>query len=255
MGPSEAPFLYLLGTGATVSDPHRTTTMLALEGRDSVVVIDCGGDVVQRLVACDVEPSKIDALIVTHEHADHVSGFPLMMERLWLYGRRRPLDVYGIAPAIEQARRVHDAFNTSSWPEYPEICYHQVAHAANAPVLESAEWGVTASPSRHSVPSVALRFADKRGGRVLAYSCDTEYAESVVALARGADLLVHEATGSGPGHSSALEAAGVAKEAGVGRMLLVHLPPEAYLDETAMREACTVFGKLEKGRESGRYQL
>ncbi len=38
-------------------------------------------------------------------------------------------------------------------------------------------------------------------------------------------------------------------------MLLVHLPPEAYLDETAMREACTVFGKLEKGREGGRYQL
>ena len=119
MGPSEAPILYLLGTGATVSDPHRTTTMLALEGRDSVVVIDCGGDVVQRLVACDVEPSKVDALIVTHEHPDHVSGFPLMMERLWLYGRRRPLDVYGIAPAIEQARRVHDAFDTSSWPRVP----------------------------------------------------------------------------------------------------------------------------------------
>ena len=103
--------LHLLGTGATVSDPHRTTTMLALEGERSLVVIDCGGDVVQRMVASGLDPGRITALIVTHEHADHVSGFPLMMERLWLYGRRRPLDVYGIAPAVAQ-----DAMPSSGTP-------------------------------------------------------------------------------------------------------------------------------------------
>ena len=247
--------LHLLGTGATVSDPHRTTTMLALETGGSVLVIDCGGDVVQRMVSNDIDLDKISALIVTHEHADHISGFPLMMERLWLYGRRRPLDVYGIAPAISQARRVHDTFDTSNWPGYPDLCYHEVAQAAHAAVLDSADWLVSASPSRHSVPSVALRFVHRPSGRVLAYSCDTEFDEGVIDLAQGADLLVHEATGRGLGHASACDAAEVAVRAGVGRLLLVHLPPEAHLDHKKMHEACARFADTEKGEEGGRYPL
>lgn len=246
--------LHLLGTGATVSDPHRTTTMLALEG-GSVVVIDCGGDVVQRMVANDIDLDRLDALIVTHEHPDHVSGFPLMMERLWLNGRRRALDVYGIAPAISQAQRVHDAFDTSSWPEYPDIRYHEVAHTAHAEMLDLPDWQVHASPSRHTVPSVALRFLHRPSGRVLAYSCDTEFDEGVIELSRGADLLVHEATGRGAGHASACDAAEVAARAEVGRLLLVHLPPESHLDRKTMHEARARFADTEKGEEGGRYPL
>jgi ribonuclease Z len=59
----------------------------------------------------------------------------------------------------------------------------------------------------------------------MAYSCDTEYSPSIVRLAEGADLLLHEATGEGPGHSTSASAGRVAKEAGVGRLVLVHLPP------------------------------
>jgi ribonuclease Z len=247
--------LHLLGTGATVSDPHRTTTMLALEGERSLVVIDCGSDVVQRIVASGLDPDRIEALIVTHEHADHVSGFPLMMERLWLYGRRRPLDVYGIAPAISQAQRVHDAFDTSTWPDYPGCRYHEVAHTTRAPVLTDDDWHIVASPSRHSVPSVALRIEHRESGRVLAYSCDTAFSQEVIDLSVGADLLVHEATGVGPGHANALEAAEVAARAEVGRLLLVHLPPEAHLDRAAMGAACARFPATEKGAEGGRYPL
>ncbi|MEX0747058.1 MAG: MBL fold metallo-hydrolase, partial [Rhodothermales bacterium] len=95
--------LHLLGTGAAVSDPHRTTTMLAFEEGRETLVVDCGGDVVQRLLAAGIDLDTIAALIVTHEHPDHVSGFPLFMEKIWLAGRRRPIDVYGIGPASSQA--------------------------------------------------------------------------------------------------------------------------------------------------------
>ena len=68
------PTLHLLGTGAALSDPHRTTTMLAFQGNGSVIVVDCGGDVVQRLMQAGVPLDQIEALIVTHEHADHAGG-------------------------------------------------------------------------------------------------------------------------------------------------------------------------------------
>ena len=97
------PTLHLLGTGAAFSDPSRTVTMLAFESGGSVVVVDCGGDVVQRLLTAGIGPDQVEALIVTHEHADHAGGFPLFMEKIWVGGRRRPIPVYGIAPALAQA--------------------------------------------------------------------------------------------------------------------------------------------------------
>src|SRR5690625_115438 len=99
------PTLYLLGTGAAVSDAHRTTTMLAVSDGASTIAVDCGGDVIQRMMAAGIDVDTLDALIVTHEHPDHVSGFPLFMEKIWLLGRRRPIAVYGIREAIDQATR------------------------------------------------------------------------------------------------------------------------------------------------------
>ena len=244
--------LYLLGTGAAVSDPHRTTTMLAVENDGHVLLIDCGGDALQRLEASGGDPRKIEALIVTHEHPDHVSGFPLLMEKLWLYGRRQPFDVFGIRPAIEQAARAHDSFDTSSWPEYPEIHYQEVEHSPGAVVLDNGRWLVSATPGDHAVPVVGLRI-EARGAGTVAYSCDTSRSQQITRLARGADILVHEATGSGPGHSSAGDAAQVAQEASVGRLLLVHLPPENLLDDQELERARAIFPRTEKGEEGGRY--
>jgi ribonuclease Z len=247
--------LYLLGTGAAVSDQHRTTTMLAVENDAGLLIVDCGGDVMQRLVATGGDPSRVRALIVTHEHPDHLSGFPLMMEKLWLYGRREPLDVYGIAPAIAQARRVHDSFDTSAWPGYPEIRYHEVASTENAPVLDGHGWKVMASPGSHAVPVVGLRMRDQEGGGVVAYSCDTEYSESISRLAEDADILVHEATGKGPGHSSAGEAAQAARKARAKRLLLVHLPIAEQLDQAELLAAREIFPETDKGLEGGRYRF
>lgn len=229
--------------------------MLAVENRESVLVIDCGGDVVHRLLACDVDLDKITGLIVTHEHPDHVAGFPLMMERLWLGGRRDHLDVYGIAPALSQARRIHDAFDTSSWPQYPGINWHEVPLAEDSLVLEDSAWEVRASPGKHTVPITALRFEDRYGGGVLAYSCDTSYSEAVVRLASEADILVHEATGQGPGHSSADDATKVAIESGAKRLVLVHLPPEPYLEGEEIPKLQETFSEIEKGVERGRYSF
>lgn len=238
-----------------MSDSHRTTTMLAVENDDGVLLVDCGGDALQRLVAVGADPLRVRALIVTHEHADHISGFPLLMEKLWLYGRREPLDVFGIAPAIAQARRAHDSFDTSNWPNYPDIDYHEVELAEGADVLDGAGWRVTAAPGNHAVPVIGLRFRDDHGGGELAYSCDTEYCDRIIRLATDAKTLVHEATGSGPGHSSAEEAARAAVAANVGRLLLVHLPPADRLGPKELEVARSIFPQTDKGLEGGRYRF
>lgn len=245
--------LHLLGTGAAVSAPHRTTTMLAVSDGLSTVVVDCGADVIQRLLAADVALESIDALIITHEHPDHVSGFPLFMEKIWLAGRRRPIAVYGIKPAIGQARRCFMAFDTGGWKDMPAIEWHEVEQHENARVLENESWRIVASPGKHGVPVVGLRITALTSSGVVAYSCDTEPTDGIRKLAREATILVHEATGAGPGHSSAEQAAAVAADAGASRLLLVHLPPN--LGDADIDAAREIFYFTDAGEEGGRYDF
>lgn len=247
------PQLHLLGTGAAVSEPHRTTTMLAFSSDEETVVVDCGGDVIQRVLSAGIDLQSISALIITHEHPDHVSGFPLFMEKIWLAGRQRPIPVYGIQPAISQARRCFDTFDTSGWDGMPEIQWREIALDEEATVLENENWTILATPGRHSVPVVGLRVSSKSTSGIVTYSCDTEPAEPIERLATGAGILVHEATGEGPGHSSAEQAAAIAERAGAGRLLLVHLPPTLSDDE--LESARRRFAETDWGQEGGTYQF
>ena len=245
------PTLHLLGTGAALSSPDRTTTMLAFAGTASTLVVDCGGDVVQRLLAAGIELDSIAALVLTHEHADHVSGFPLFMEKIWLAERRRPIPVCGPRPALEQARRCWESFDTSGWKDVPEIQWHPVALEEGARVWEDSHWRVTAAPGRHSVPVIGLRVEDVRGDGVVAYSSDTERSDAIARLADAADILVHEATGGFSGHTSVQDAAHVAAQANAGKLVLVHLPPEIPQEDLA--EARASFEALEMGEDGAAY--
>lgn len=247
--------LHLLGTGAALSDKHRTTTMLAVEAGDSLLVIDCGGDAAQRLLACDLDLKRVTGLIVTHEHADHVGGVPLFMERLWLAGHTGDFPVYGRISALEQVQRLQDTFDISDWPGYPTISYHPVDSGENALLLDNDDVEVHASPGTHSVPAMGVRVRCKHNGGVMTYSADTERSEAITRLASDVSLLVHEATGAFPGHASAADAAGVAAEAKAKRLVLVHLPamPDGGAQVTA--EARSVFAATELGSDGASYDF
>lgn len=254
------PTLHLLGTGAAISDPHRTTTMLAVsDDRESTrtLVVDCGGDALQRLQACGPAVDSVDGLIVTHAHMDHTSGFPLLMEKVWLDGRDRALPVIGIEPALAQAGRLWDAYEPvhRGWEGIPPIDWCPVPHEQDATVWDESPWTITAAPVNHGdTPNVGLRFEHSPSGRVLAYSCDTAPSENVVHLAQDANVLVHEANGTpGDNHSTAAEAAEVARKANAERLLLVHLPPGDKSDP--LREARAIFPHTDLGDELGSYPV
>ena len=253
------PALHLLGTGAAISDPHRTTTMLGVsdEAADAadVLLVDCGGDVLQRMRMAGLPFDRIAGLIITHAHPDHVSGFPLFMEKIWLAGRRSPIPVCGTKPALEQAKRTFDAFSaiTAGWEGMPAIDWRPVELARDALAWNDATWTVTAAPVEHGIPNVGLRIESGRTGGVVGYSCDTAPSGNVAHLGRDADWLVHEANGEGEGHSSAPQAARIAQQAQAERLLLVHLPPGDKQSELAAAQS--IFDATELGEELGAYPL
>src|SRR5690625_7494940 len=117
--------------------------MLAVSDGASTIAVDCGGDVIQRMMAAGIDVDTLDALIVTHEHPDHVSGFPLFMEKIWLLGSRRPIDVYGIREALDQATRCSEPLDTSCRSDMPYIHWCELAHEAGSAALHDARCRIT----------------------------------------------------------------------------------------------------------------
>ena len=244
--------VHLLGTGSADGGPDRTTTMLVVEHGPTTVLVDCGGDAVHRMLAMGLVPRDLSAVVLTHEHPDHLSGFPLLIEKLWLRGREAPVDVYGLAPTLAKARALFGVFSTDQWEGLPDVRYHEVEPAPGARVANLGGVAVTATPVDHPVPTIGLCFA--AGGVRLAYSCDTAPTQAVVELGRNADLLLHEGTGSMPGvHSSPEEAAQVAAAAGAGRLVLVHAPAGASDD--GLGAARATFAETSWGWDGARIEV
>ena len=107
--------------------------------------------------------------------------------------------------------------------------------------LECDEFKIFTSPVHHLIPTIGMRFEMVSTGKILTYSCDTEPCDAVVDLANGADLLIHEATGLHPGHTSASQAGSIAAQADVGGLFLIHYNPQ---DESLESEASKEFSGL-----------
>jgi ribonuclease Z len=251
-------YVHLLGTGSSISDPHRTTTMLAFSDDahpNASLLVDCGGDALQRWQSVGGTFEAVAGLILTHRHPDHISGLPLLMEKLWLSDRPGDLPVCGYVETLDQAARCMEAFApvTAGWKGMPELIEHEVARAPGATVWTDTPWTITSAPVSHGdTPTFGLR-AEHESGAVVAYSCDTAPCDAVVDLAQDADLLIHEANGAGPGHSSMIEAADVARAADARRLVLVHLPPGPK--QEPLKAAREVFSETTLGVEGKSYSV
>jgi ribonuclease BN (tRNA processing enzyme) len=89
-------------------------------------------------------------------------------------------------------------------------------------------WSVRAFPVKHIESSLSYRITDDRG-KVLAFSGDSDVCDSLVEMARGADVLLIEASSpdgqKAEGHLTPSEAGEIARRAGVGRVVLTHFYP------------------------------
>jgi len=228
---------------------------MVVEGRSSAVMIDCAGSPIGRLEQAGVPYSKLSAVIVTHIHPDHAYGVPLLLMGLWLLGRKDRLPVYALRIVGAHLRAVMDGYEWSDWPRFFPVEFEAIDEQVGAPVLENADFRITAALNRHMVPTIALRIENKADGFVVAYSSDTAPSDEVVQLARGADLLLHEAAGATPGHSNAAMAGEVARKAGARKLILVHYQVHADPAALAAEARSTFDGPVEVAQDLAEYAL
>jgi ribonuclease Z len=236
----------ILGSSNAIPSEKHDNTYLAVVTNRRTVLVDCTGNPTVRLPQAGIDFDSISDLVLTHFHPDHVSAVPLFLMNLWLLGRRHPLTIHGLDYTLSRLETLMEMYEWSSWPNFFPISFHRLPEEELTLVLEDEALRLVASPVRHLIPNIGLRFEFLTTGKAMVYSSDTEPAPEVVRLASGADVLIHEAAGATPGHSSPSQAGSVAHQAEVGALYLIHYPSQGtnlqdFVDEASRKYS----GKVE----------
>ena len=273
--------LIILGTGGgpNVGGPRYMTSHVIVCGDDAYVV-DCGYGVTEQLVRAQVPLANIRDVFITHHHPDHDIETGTLIYFAWYAGLKAPLDLYGGPPL----RQIVTDYMAAQKPDVdiwvrdidhtpmPPIRVHEISQGG--PVMADSKVKVTAAIVHHPPVTPAFAYRFDMADRSIVFSGDTSPVQAVVDLARGADILVHEAIDLAsiqarprpkPGdpsptfdfdkliehlqssHSPTEEVGRIAQEAGVKTLVLSHLAPGAATvpDATWMAGAARHFtGKI-----------
>lgn len=250
----------LLGTGAALSDETREHTYMVIKGEAESILVDCGGSPVQRLIKAGIALDSIDHVILTHHHPDHLYGLSVFLLDLWLAGRKKKLNLHGLAETVRAVKAMMRAFEWERWLNFGffPVEFHIVPKRDIGLMIVTKEFSISATTTKHLLPTLALRFTSRASGKSAVYSSDTEVCESVIEIARDATMLFHEATtleSATPGHTSARQAGLQAQRANVKKLVLVHLPPNGEVKKIHDAAAKSFKGKVVVSKDFARYEF
>jgi ribonuclease Z len=276
-----------LGTAGSVPTVQRAPASILVRRGGDRVLIDCG-EGTQRQLLRSVGLPDVEQIFLTHYHADHFLGLPGMLKTFAMRGREVPLTIYGppgLRSLMSDLRRVYgrltyevrmhelrptDAVEMDGWRIGAYAAVHRLealgyalvederpgrfdpALAQRLGVVPGPEYGrlqrgEAVEANGHTIQPRDV-MGESRPGRTLVFTGDTEPCDATVAVAHGADLLVHDGTFADEeaerarktGHSTARQAAEVAERAAVSLLALTHLSSR-YFAPTIEKEARTVF--------------
>jgi ribonuclease BN (tRNA processing enzyme) len=227
--------LTIIGCSGSFPGPDSPASCYLVESDGFRMLLDLGNGALGALQR-HADMYAIDAVCLSHLHADHCLDLcAYWVARTYLPGGARPpIPVYGPAGT---ARRMAQAYGLS---EHPGMTEAFDFNTLTPGVRQIGPFGVRLATMNHPVETFGFRI--EHAGRVIAYSADTGQTTALADLARGADLLLCEASFvDGPGlaenlHLSARQAGEYAAGADVGQLVLTHLVP--WNDrEQSLREA------------------
>jgi ribonuclease BN (tRNA processing enzyme) len=185
--------LRFVGCGDALGSGGRFNTCFHVTGTHVNFLIDCGASSLPALKRLGIAREAIDLILITHFHGDHFGGLPFLLLDAQFTRRSRPLVIAGPAGIETRLANLMEALFEHSSKTKPRFDLSVVALEPE----QSRTFGevkVTPYPVVHGEsggPFLAYRIEAE--GRVIAYSADTEWTDTLIPTARGADLFIAEA--------------------------------------------------------------
>ncbi len=234
--------LTVLGCSGSLPSSTSAASCYLVEAEGYRLLLDLGSGALGPLQSV-VDLADVDAVVLSHLHPDHcldVCGY-YVARRYGPPGREGRIPLLGPTGTASRLARAY------GMPEQPGMSPVLDVGVLDGRTTQLGPFTVRTARVNHPVETYAIRL--EHGGSALAYSGDTGVSAALSELATGADLLLCEATfaedETNPPdlHLTARQAAEHAARAGVGRLLLTHLPP--WRDpQRALAEAQPAFGAV-----------
>lgn len=239
--------LLFLGTGDAFGTGGRLHTATLITTPAVRLLVDCGPSTLMALAHEGISPNDLDAVLITHLHGDHFAGLPfLLMDAHYASHRRRPLTIVGPPGAEGRVAQVQEAFFPGSG-RLPYTFPLRWAEWSPSRALALPGAGVTPMLVNHSAREVCFGLRLDCDGRLVAFSGDTAWADSLPDLARQAHVFVCECFGvdsAPPGH---LDYATIRRHRHLltcHRLVLTHLGPDMLRHARHIGEAVAADGRL-----------
>ncbi len=182
-----------VGCGDAFGSGGRSNTCFHVTGEGANFLIDCGASALPALKRFGVAREDIDLILITHFHGDHFGGLPFLLLEAQITRRTRPLAIAGPEGIEMRLRQVMEALFENSSKTKQRFDLSVVAlNPGQTRTFGPAK--VTPYPVVHGEsggPFFAYRV--EAAGRIITYSGDTEWTETLIPAAREADLFIAEA--------------------------------------------------------------
>ncbi len=185
--------LRFVGCGDALGSGGRTNTCFHVTGERCDFLIDCGASSLPALKRLGIARDDIDLILITHFHGDHFGGLPFLLLDAQFTRRTRPLVIAGPEGIETRLKQVMEALFENSSKTKQRFDLSVVALRPEATRSFGAV-NVTPFPVVHGESGGPfLGYRIEAEGRVIAYTADTEWTETLIPLGRDADLLIAEA--------------------------------------------------------------
>jgi ribonuclease Z len=232
----------VLGSGTCVPVPGRGAPGYLVRMGGMPVLVDAGPGTLARLSAAGVSYRDLSLVLVSHLHADHTLDLVTLFQASAAtpgFRRTLPLSLVGCRGLSSLLSRLFEIYDGIRPQGYALDIREMEAGAATFP----PGWKLTTGLSGHTPESLCFRF--DFGGRVLAYSGDASARGDLARVARNADLLLCECSlpdgWNAEDHLCPADVGAIAREAGVGRVVLTHLYPPS-LDADIVGQVRRIYG-------------
>lgn len=150
--------LYVLGTASALPVKQRFPSAYVLSVRGRLFLIDCGEGCQMRMRRMGISILKIDTILISHIHGDHIFGFFGLITTMGMLGRRAPLHVYAPRAFSSVLKFVLSFFGEGL--KFP-VEMHVVKTAAPECILESKSVEVLAFPLKHRIETYGYIIREK----------------------------------------------------------------------------------------------
>jgi len=186
--------LQFVGCGDAFGSGGRFNTCFHLLGRNINALIDCGATSLVSMNKLAISRNDIDTILLTHFHADHFAGLPFfILEANYVLKRQRGLTIAG-PPGLKTryATLMENAFpgtQAMEWAFPITLCEFEIGRRNEVGAMRVTPFHVV--HDERAGPCLGLRIEAE--GKVVAYSGDSQWTDSLIEVGRNADLFVCEA--------------------------------------------------------------